>query len=147
MSNNEKKQPIPGASYSYPTQAPLGQPGPSAYPPQGVPYPHQGPPPAYSAQPPSYAPPAPAGYPQPQPIPQQYYQPARPQVPPATVVVQGGFDAGARFDHGSSSLPPPPPGCMPTTSQMAAAQGHNVVVTQRKGNFLSGGSHGGYTFW
>ena len=44
-------------------------------------------------------------------------------------------------------LQPPPPGCLPTASQMAAAQGQNVVVTQRKGDFVTGGSDGGMVIW
>lgn len=103
------------------------------------------------------------------PAPPQYYQQPGPAYP-GTVVVQKGFDAGARFDHGSVSLPvgnsiisvskviatilfnlidfqPPPPGMMPNAAQAAQAQGHNVVVTQKKGNYFTGGSDGGYTIW
>ncbi|XP_067880614.1 DAZ-associated protein 2 isoform X2 [Heterodontus francisci] len=81
-------------------------------------------------------------------IPIQYY--AVPQVfsPSSTVVMDGGFDAGARFGAGATAnLPPPPPGCPPNAAQIAAVQGGNVIVTQRKGNWLSGGSDGGYTIW
>ena len=44
-------------------------------------------------------------------------------------------------------LQPPPPGIAPTVGQVAAAQGHNVVVTQRPGDFVSGGSDGGMVLW
>jgi len=42
---------------------------------------------------------------------------------------------------------PPPPGCMPNAAQLAASQGQNVVVTQKSGNFWSGGSDGGYVIF
>jgi len=68
--------------------------------------------------------------------------------PPQTVVVQGGFDAGARFDGTSEpSIPPPPPGCAPNAAQMAAVHGHNVVMTQQKSSIWTGGSDGGVTFF
>jgi len=67
---------------------------------------------------------------------------------PPMVVVQGGFDAGARFDSTARpTIPPPPPGCALHPAQMAAYQGNNVVVTQRQGDFWSGGSDGGYTLF
>lgn len=67
---------------------------------------------------------------------------------PRMVVVQGGFDAGARFDSNAKpAIPPPPPGCALHPAQMAAYQGNNVVVTQRQGDFWSGGSDGGYTLF
>lgn len=77
------------------------------------------------------------------------YYPIGPVYPPgSTVIVDGGFDAGARFGHtNSASVPPPPPGCPPNAAQLAAMQGANVVVTQRKGNYFMGGSDGGYTMW
>jgi len=46
-----------------------------------------------------------------------------------------------------TTLQPPPPGCMPSASQMAAAQGQNVVVTQKPDNFITGGSDGGMVIW
>ena len=60
----------------------------------------------------------------------------------------GQFDAGARFTpYAPASIPPPPPGCAPNAAQMAAAQGHNVVTSQKKGGFFKGSGSGGYTFW
>ena len=53
----------------------------------------------------------------------------------------------AKSNNLSFSFKPPPPGCAPNAAQMAQMQGHNVVVTQQKGNFLTGGSDGGYTIW
>ncbi|XP_028850676.1 DAZ-associated protein 2 [Denticeps clupeoides] len=81
-------------------------------------------------------------------VPVSYY-PVGPVYPPgSTVVVDGGYDAGARFGHGSSgAVPPPPPGHLPNAAQLAAMQGANVMVTQRKNNFFMGGSSGGYTIW
>ncbi|XP_071585466.1 DAZ-associated protein 2 [Heliangelus exortis] len=81
-------------------------------------------------------------------VPMAYY-PVGPVYPPgSTVLVEGGFDAGARFGAGgTASIPPPPPGCPPNTAQLAVMQGANVLVTQRKGNFFLGGSEGGYTIW
>ncbi|XP_018426461.1 PREDICTED: DAZ-associated protein 2 [Nanorana parkeri] len=81
-------------------------------------------------------------------VPMAYY-PIGPVYPPgSTVIVDGGYDAGARFGPGNSgSVPPPPPGCPPNAAQLAAMQGANVVVTQRKGNYFMGGSDGGYTMW
>ncbi|XP_067832841.1 DAZ-associated protein 2 isoform X2 [Heptranchias perlo] len=78
----------------------------------------------------------------------RYY--AVPQVvsPSSTVLMEGGYDAGARFGAGAAAnIPPPPPGCPPNAAQIAAMQGGNVIVTQRKGSWLSGGSDGGYTIW
>ncbi|KAB5546483.1 hypothetical protein PDJAM_G00075190 [Pangasius djambal] len=81
-------------------------------------------------------------------VPMGYY-PMGPVYPPgSTVLVEGGFDAGARFGPGSTaSIPPPPPGHAPNAAQLAAMQGANVVMTQRKSNFFMGGSGGGYTIW
>ncbi|KAK2514469.1 hypothetical protein Q9966_015710 [Columba livia] len=81
-------------------------------------------------------------------VPVAYY-PVGPVYPPgSTVLVDGGFDAGARFGAGgTTSIPPPPPGCPPSSAQLAVMQGANVLVTQRKGNFFLGGSDGGYTIW
>ncbi|XP_059812088.1 DAZ-associated protein 2 [Hypanus sabinus] len=81
-------------------------------------------------------------------MPVRYY--AVPQVfpPHSTVVVEGAFDAGARFGAGATAnLPPPPPGCPPNAAQIAAMQGSNVIATQKKGSWASGGSDGGYTIW
>ncbi|XP_036311798.1 DAZ-associated protein 2 isoform X1 [Pipistrellus kuhlii] len=82
-------------------------------------------------------------------IPMAYY-PVGPIYPPgSTVLVEGGYDAGARFGAGTTpgTIPPPPPGCPPNAAQLAVMQGANVLVTQRKGNFFMGGSDGGYTIW
>lgn len=133
---------------SYPTQ------NAAAYPtqnygnsgnPQG--YADSAAPPPYSAVAPSYA----APY-QPMSAPTNQVAGGPPMysyhVAPQNVVVQGGFDAGARFDANTrATIPPPPPGTMLHPAQMAALQGSNVVVTQRKGDFWTGGSDGGYTLW
>ncbi|XP_014317213.1 DAZ-associated protein 2 isoform X1 [Myotis lucifugus] len=82
-------------------------------------------------------------------IPMAYY-PVGPIYPPgSTVLVEGGYDAGARFGAGATAgnIPPPPPGCPPNAAQLAVMQGANVLVTQRKGNFFMGGTDGGYTIW
>lgn len=82
-------------------------------------------------------------------IPMAYY-PVSPIYPPGSaVLVEGGYDAGARFGAGAAAgnIPPPPPGCPPNAAQLAVMQGANVLVTQRKGNFFMGGSDGGYTIW
>ncbi|ERE83572.1 DAZ-associated protein 2 [Cricetulus griseus] len=82
-------------------------------------------------------------------IPMAYY-PVGPIYPPGSaVLVEGGYDAGARFGAGAAAgnIPPPPPGCPPNAAQLAVMQGANVLVTQRKGNFFMGGSDGGYTIW
>lgn len=60
----------------------------------------------------------------------------------------GQFDAGARFNsYAPASIPPPPPGVAPNVAQAAAAQGHQVVTSQKKGGFFKGSGSGGYTFW
>ncbi|XP_074835845.1 DAZ-associated protein 2 [Carettochelys insculpta] len=81
-------------------------------------------------------------------VPMAYY-PVGPVYPPGSaVLVEGAFDAGARFGAGATTnLPPPPPGCPPNAAQLAALQGANVLVTQRKGNYFMGSSDGGYTIW
>ena len=72
---------------------------------------------------------------------QQYPQSAAP-------VAAGQFDAGARFSaYAPASIPPPPPGYAPNQAQMAAAQGQNVVTSQKQGGFFKGSGSGGYTFW
>ncbi|KAF6339174.1 DAZ associated protein 2 [Rhinolophus ferrumequinum] len=71
-------------------------------------------------------------------VPMAYY-PVGPIYPPgSTVLVEGGYDAGARFGAGATAgnIPPPPPGCPPNAAQLAVMQGANVLVTQRKGNYL-----------
>ena len=59
--------------------------------------------------------------------------PGQPQHQPQPVV-QGQFDAGARFSSvAPASIPPPPPGVMPTAAQMAAMSGQQVSdVTNSK---------------
>ncbi|KAL1764001.1 DAZ-associated protein 2 isoform X1, partial [Sigmodon hispidus] len=82
-------------------------------------------------------------------IPMAYY-PVGPIYPPGSaVLVEGGYDAGARFGAGATpgNIPPPPPGCPPNAAQLAVMHGANVLVTQGKGNFFMGGSDGGYTIW
>lgn len=67
---------------------------------------------------------------------------------PTTYVIPKAFDAGARFDGiAKPHIPPPPPGCAPNAAQLAVAQGHNVVLGQKKSSVIKGGSNGGYTFW
>ncbi|XP_028654368.1 DAZ-associated protein 2 [Erpetoichthys calabaricus] len=81
-------------------------------------------------------------------VPMAYYPVGPLYHPGSTVLVEGAYDAGARFGTGSTmSVPPPPPGVLPSAAQLAAMQGANVVMTQRKGNFFMGGSSGGYTIW
>ncbi|XP_078057361.1 DAZ-associated protein 2 [Mustelus asterias] len=81
-------------------------------------------------------------------MPMGYYAMPHTFGPSSTVIVNGGYDAGARFGAGATpNLPPPPPGCPPNAAQIAAMQGSNVVVTQRKSDWLSGGSDGGFTIW
>lgn len=76
------------------------------------------------------------------------YNPYQNLPPNSTVVIPHAFDAGARFDGiARPTVPPPPPGVAPNAAQMAAMQGQNVVLNQKKGSFLEGGSSGGYTFW
>lgn len=123
---------------------------------------YPGAPPPYSAQgappmgypagaPPNYqGNPYPQGYAQPQgPAPPQgQFYPAARQPPPTTYVVQGGFDAGARFDGAAQpNIPPPPPGCAPNAAQMAVLQGQSVIVSQKPQNFMTGGSGGGYVMF
>ncbi|XP_071492992.1 uncharacterized protein [Diadema antillarum] len=154
---NDGKKPYPTQGASYPTQQP-------AYPTQGqYQYPAQpqiapvqsqqmyaAPPPGaggYPSAPPPYSatapPPGPATYNPGYPV-----AAAPPPRQPQSVLVQGGFDAGARFDGRTPpSIPPPPPGCAPNAAQMASQHGQNVVVTQRPSNWMTGGSDGGYTMW
>ncbi|KAJ8409193.1 hypothetical protein AAFF_G00242140 [Aldrovandia affinis] len=81
-------------------------------------------------------------------VPMAYYPMGALYPPGSTVLVDGGYDAGARFGAGSNAaIPPPPPGHIPNAAQLAAMQGANVMMTQRKGNFFMGGSGGGYTIW
>uniref|UniRef100_A0A8C6TLP6 DAZ-associated protein 2 n=1 Tax=Neogobius melanostomus TaxID=47308 RepID=A0A8C6TLP6_9GOBI len=81
-------------------------------------------------------------------VPMAYYPMGAMYPHGSTVMVDGGYDAGARFGAGAStSIPPPPPGHPPNAAQLAAMQGANVAMTQRKNNFFLGGSSGGYTIW
>uniref|UniRef100_A0A670KDE0 DAZ-associated protein 2 n=1 Tax=Podarcis muralis TaxID=64176 RepID=A0A670KDE0_PODMU len=80
-------------------------------------------------------------------VPLAFY-PVGPVYPPgSTVLVEGGFDAGARFATGAPANIPVTPASRlpPNAAQLAVMQGANVLVTQRKGNFYMGGSDGGYT--
>nr|XP_045734642.1 DAZ-associated protein 2-like [Mirounga angustirostris] len=82
-------------------------------------------------------------------IPMAYY-PVGPIYPPdSAVLVEGGYNASARFGAGATAgnIPCPPPGCPPNAAQLAVMQGANVLITQRKGNFFTDGSDGGYTIW
>ena len=65
------------------------------------------------------------------------------------MLVAGGHDAGARFGAGApdGNIPPPPPGCPLNAAQLAIMQGAKVLVTQRKGNFFTDESDGGYFIW
>lgn len=82
------------------------------------------------------------------PVAQPYYGQQYAPGAHTTVVVQGGFDAGARFDGASRpNIPPPPPGCAPNAAQLAAAQGCQLVVTQRPNDLFMGGSDGGYSMF
>lgn len=141
---------VPAAGY---TPAPSALPIHPAYAgyPSGAAYPYpQGPPPPYSvavSQPctvPGYPTYASFGYPYCTPV----YSQAGILPAPTTIIMPGAFDAGARFDGiARSGVPPPPPGVMPNAAQLAMMQGQTPIVTQQKGNFLTGGSDGGYTFW
>lgn len=80
--------------------------------------------------------------------PPPYSTPSAPTIPQQAMFVHGAYDAGARFDGLSAQvIPPPPPGYAPNPSQMAALQGQNVILTQRKADYLSGGTGGGYTWY
>ncbi|KAJ8258951.1 hypothetical protein COCON_G00179630 [Conger conger] len=80
-------------------------------------------------------------------VPMAYYPMGPVYAPGSTVLIEGGFDAGARFGPGGANIPPPPPGHIPNAAQLAAMQGANVMMSQRKSNFFMGGSSGGYTIW
>lgn len=67
---------------------------------------------------------------------------------PALLIPGGNFDGGARFDGISQRVvPPAPPGVAPNAAQLAAMSGQTVILGQKKGNFLTGSSDGGFTFW
>ncbi|XP_006900281.1 PREDICTED: DAZ-associated protein 2 isoform X2 [Elephantulus edwardii] len=130
----------------YPTQPtyPVQPPGNPVYP-QTLHLPQA---PPYTDAPPAYSESVAVG-PLGSTIPMAYY-PVGPIYPPGSaVLVEGAYDAGARFGAGATAgnIPPPPPGCPPNAAQLAVMQGANVLVTQRKGNFFVGGSDGGYTIW
>lgn len=58
-------------------------------------------------------------------IPMAHY-PVGPIYPPGlAVLVEGGYDAGARFRAGTTAgdIPPPPPECPPNAAQLAVMQG------------------------
>lgn len=124
-----------GATYGAPPVPPYGNEPP---PPYSNPVPHGAafPPPQYTSAYPSGS-----GYP-------ITGQPPMYQAQPQTVYCSGALDAGARQGPMSTqAVPPPPPGCPPNQAQLAAMQGHNVVITQRKENWFTGGEGGGYTLW
>ena len=63
-------------------------------------------------------------------------------------VLQGAFNAGARFDARTRpSIPPPPPGVAPNMAQIAAMSGANVVASKKKNDKWGGGAGGGAVFW
>jgi len=158
---SKEKKGYPAQASGYPAQGAYPQ---ASYPSQGA-YPQGAG--AMPPQPPAYGgPPGPAVYQEPPPgyvanpnvnyprgqqaMPMGHPQMAPPQYQPVqnTYMIQGGFDAGARFDGvAQPHVPPPPPGCTPNMAQMAAAQGHNVVVTQQKADWFSGSGDGGYVIW
>lgn len=77
---------------------------------------------------------------------QQGFDPGRVFVDPSdpNTLHYEGFDAGARFSNlAPPRIPPPPPGVPPNPAQLAHMQGQNVVVTQRKSNWIGGGSNAG----
>ncbi|KAF3861088.1 hypothetical protein F7725_001343 [Dissostichus mawsoni] len=80
-------------------------------------------------------------------VPMAYYPMGAVYPPGSTVMVEGGYDAGARFTASSGVSIPPPLLDPPNAAQLAAMQGANVVMAQRKNNFFLGGSNGGYTIW
>ncbi|KAI1897062.1 hypothetical protein AGOR_G00079250 [Albula goreensis] len=81
-------------------------------------------------------------------VPIAYYPMGALYPPGSTMLVDGGYDAGARFGSASStSIPPAPTGHMPSAAQIAAMQNANAMMSQRKGNFFMGGSGGGYNIW
>merc|ERR1711981_1539749 len=133
--------------YSYtPSGAPPVYGG--APPPAGAPGSYQDLPPAYSTTPNNSLVGA-AGNSQQQQYQQQYmaqhYGAAytAPQLPPGSMV-QGQFDAGARFSAAAPpSIPPPPPGVAPTQAQLAAMQGRNVIMGQKEGGIMNGSGSGG----
>lgn len=113
----------PAGQYPYQQQA-YGAPGMAYNPP-----PYQSAPPPYQQYPApatsQYAPPPPAMYGMPQ---------------PQTVVAPGLFDQGARFDGvAGQRIPPPPPGVAPNAAQLASMQGHTVIGTQERSNWMTGG--------
>ncbi|KAK2120347.1 DAZ-associated protein 2 [Saguinus oedipus] len=81
-------------------------------------------------------------------IPTAYYSVSPIYQPGSTVLVEEGYNAGAKFGAGATAgnIFPPPPGCPPNAAQLAVMQGANVPF-QRKGNVFMGGSDGGYTIW
>ncbi|CBY08921.1 unnamed protein product [Oikopleura dioica] len=141
--NQPAYPPAPDQVYSaHAAPPPYAPPGAPQY--QNQPFPGQNPgyPPAQGMYPPHGAPP-PHHFQQAgvefQVAPGQYQ-------PGQQVIVNGGFDAGARF-NGNASVPPPPPGCAPNAAQVAMTQGANVQISQKKDGFVTGGGGGGYTMW
>ncbi|XP_023799034.1 DAZ-associated protein 2, partial [Cyanistes caeruleus] len=57
--------------------------------------------------------------------------------PGSTVLLEGGFDTGARLGTGGTgSIPPPPAGCPPGAPPVPVPPGAAVLLPQRKGGFL-----------
>uniref|UniRef100_A0A2K5DCP5 DAZ-associated protein 2 n=1 Tax=Aotus nancymaae TaxID=37293 RepID=A0A2K5DCP5_AOTNA len=69
-------------------------------------------------------------------IPMAYYSVSPIYPSGSTVLMEGGYNAGARFRAGATAgnIPPPPPGCPPNAAQLGSHAG-----SQRP--------HGGYTIW
>ncbi|XP_061113133.1 DAZ-associated protein 2 isoform X2 [Conger conger] len=85
-------------------------------------------------------------------LPMAYYPMGALYPPGSTMLVDGGFDSGARYGAGSNAtipVTPPPPGQLPSAAQLAAMQGANMMMAQqRKGSYFMGGAGtGGYTIW
>ncbi|CAM9937128.1 unnamed protein product, partial [Bubo scandiacus] len=72
-------------------------------------------------------------------VPMAYY-PVGPVYPPgSTVLVEGGFDAGARFGAGgTASIPPPPPGCPPQRCPAGRHAGSQRLGDATEGKLLPG---------
>ena len=73
---------------------------------------------------------------------------AAPELTRGWSVLQGAFNAGARFDARTRpSIPPPPPGVAPNMAQLAAMSGATVVASKKKNDKWGAGAGGGAVFW